>query len=60
MQFLPLLFKDNLKGIKLTIRRGTDPQSKGHRPALRTFRKRKNADNIINKEMIEKKLFEFK
>tara|TARA_Y100000310_G_scaffold344729_1_gene459097 strand:+ start:825 stop:1349 length:525 start_codon:yes stop_codon:yes gene_type:complete len=59
---LPLLFKENnyLSGIKISQRKGDEPKSKAHRFALRSFRKRKHPMKIINKEMIENELFEFK
>ena len=59
---LPLLFKNNdyLKNIKMTIRKGSEPNSKAHRIALKTFRRRKFANLLITKEMIENVLFEFK
>jgi len=59
---LPLLFKERnyLNNIKITQRKGDEEKSAGHRIALRTFRRRKYADLIIKKEMIENVLFEFK
>ena len=59
---LPLLFKENnyLNGIRISVRRGDEPKSMAHRFALRTFRRRRHASQIINKEMIEKMLFNFK
>lgn len=59
---LPLLFKEKnyLKGIKITQRKGREVKSTAHRIALKTFRKRKYANLIITKEMIENVLFEFK
>jgi len=59
---LPLLFKnhDYLKNIKMTIRKGGEPDSKAHRIALKTFRRRKFANLLMTKEMIENVLFEFK
>lgn len=59
---LPLLFKENnyLNGIKITARKGDEPKSKAHKFALRTFRRKKYAMKIINKEMIEELLFKFK
>ena len=59
---LPFLFKENsyLNDIKITSRGGNEPKSKAHRLALRTFRKKKFADIIIDKEMIENALFQFK
>lgn len=59
---LPLLFKEHnyLKDIKITFREGSEPDSKAHRIALRTFRRRKYASKIIDKEMIESMLFKFK
>ena len=59
---LPLLFKENgyLKDIKITQREGRERKSAGHNIALRTFRRKKYADLIIKKEMIEDVLFEFK
>lgn len=59
---LPLLFKEHnyLKGIKVNIRKGIEPDSKAHRIALKTFRRRKFASLLITKEMVENMLFEFK
>jgi len=59
---LPLLFKKQnyLRGIKITSRKGAEPKSAGHNIALKTFRRRKYADLIIKKEMIEDVLFKFK
>ncbi len=59
---LPLLFKKNdyLKNIKIKVRKGDEPKSKAHKFALRTFRRRKYANTIINKKMIEDMLFTFK
>jgi hypothetical protein len=59
---LPLLFKENnyLKSIKITYREGLEPKSKAHRIALRAFRRKKHADMIIKKEMIENVLLKFK
>ena len=60
--FLPLLFKEQnyLKEIKIIQRRGKEPKSAAHNIVLRTFRRKKYADVIISKEMIENVLFEFK
>jgi len=59
---LPLLFKEHnyLSHIKINQRKGDEAKSKGHRIALRTFRRKKYADLIIKKEMIENVLLEFK
>ncbi len=59
---LPLLFMENnyLKDIKIKVRKGEEPKSKAHKFALRTFRRRKYADTIINRKMIEDILFTFK
>ena len=59
---LPLLFKEHnyLNEIKITPRKGSEPKSKAHRLALRTFRRRRHAMKIIDKEMIEDLLFKFK
>lgn len=59
---LPLLFKEHehLRDIKITPREGTEPKSKAHKFALRSFRRRKHATKIINTELIENALFEFK
>lgn len=59
---LPLLFKKGnyLGNIKIKQRTGSEPKSKGHRIALRAFRRKKYADLVIKKEMIEDVLFEFK
>jgi len=59
---LPLLFKEHnyLYNIKIEIRKGSEPESKAHRIALKTFRRRKFASLLITKEMIENVLFEFK
>lgn len=60
--FLPLLFKDHnyLSTVKIEIRKGSEPESKAHRIALKTFRRRKFASLLITKEMIEDVLFEFR
>ena len=59
---LPLLFKENnfLANIKVELRYGKEPESKAHKIALKTFRKRKFASLLITKGMIENVLFEFK
>ena len=59
---LPLLFKEHeyLRGIKILMRKGGDPDSRAHRIALRTFRRQKYASQLITKEMMELLLFEFK
>ena len=59
---LPLLFKKQnyLNEISITQRKGDEGKSAGHRIALKTFRKRKYANLIIDKEMLEDVLFEFK
>ncbi len=59
---LPFLFKQQnyLNGIKITERKGGEDKSDGHRIALKAFRKRRYADLLIKKEMIEDVLFEFK
>jgi len=61
-RLLPFLFKnrDFLKGIKVIPRKGSEGQSLGHSIALRTFRKKRFAESVIKKEMIEELLFEFK
>lgn len=59
-QFLPLLFKDRLSNINLNIRKGSEPQTNGHRPALRAFRRKKYASEFISESMIERMLFKFK
>jgi len=61
-KLLPLLFGENdyFSKLKITKRRGNELKSKGHRIALKTHRKKKCADLIIKKEMIEDVLFEFK
>jgi len=58
----PFLFKENnyLNEIKIIPRRGNERISSAHSIALRSHRKRRFADNIINKEMIEDVLFNFK
>ena len=59
---LHLLFKEHnyLKHIKITKRSGKESKSAGHKIALKTFRRKKYADLIIKKEMIEDVLFKFK
>ena len=59
---LPLLFKEQnyLNEIKLVQRKGEEPKSAGHNIALKTFRRKKYAHLVINKEMIEDVLFKFK
>ncbi len=61
-RLLPYLFRGHtcFSDIKITARIGTDPTSNGHWPALKAFRKRKYAGIILKKEMLEKKLLEFK
>jgi len=61
-RLLPLLFKghSHFHDIKITVRRRGEPASNGHWPALKAFRKRKYAKSIIKKDMVEKKLLEFK
>ncbi|MBI2656486.1 hypothetical protein HYX03_02000 [Candidatus Woesearchaeota archaeon] len=60
--FLPLLFKNHnyLEYVKIAIRSSDEPESKAHRIALKTFRRRKFAILLITREMIENVLFEFK
>ncbi len=59
---LPLLFKENdyLQDIKILVRQGDEPKSRAHKFALRTFRRKRHASQLISKEMIENVLFEFK
>jgi len=59
---LPLLFSEYnyLKDIKINVREGDESKSGAHKFALRTFRRRKHASKIIDKEMIEEMLFKFK
>ncbi len=59
---LPFLFKEYhyFNNISVEVRKGNEPKSKAHKFALRTFRRRRHAFQLINKEMIENKLFEFK
>jgi hypothetical protein len=59
---LPLLFKEQnyLNEIRITQRKGDEVKSAAHNIALKTFRRRKYASLIINKEMIEDVLFKFK
>lgn len=61
-RLLPFLFKEKnyLNGIKITPRKGKDKKSLGHNVALRSFRRKKFAEIILKKEMIENVLFEFK
>jgi hypothetical protein len=59
---LPLLFKDNnqLSNINIKQRDSNSEKSTAHNIAIKTFRKKRFADLIINKEMIESMLLEFK
>ena len=59
---LPLLFKEfnHLNNINIIVRKGNEEKSKAHKFALRTFRRKKHAMKIIDKEMIENLLFKFK
>jgi len=59
---LPLLFKkdDYFRNIKISQRDSKGAKSSGHNIAIKTFRKKKYADLIIKKEMIEDVLFKFK
>jgi len=59
---LPLLFKEYNYLSKINIKqRSSDGQkSSAHNIAIKTFRKKKYADLIINKEMLENVLLEFK
>jgi len=59
---LPLLFKDKnyFNEIEITQRKGDELKSAGHSIALKTFRRKKYASLLIEKEMIEDVLFEFK
>ncbi|MFH1358789.1 MAG: hypothetical protein ABIH37_02795 [archaeon] len=61
-KLLPFLFKeiDYFNEIEIKPRSGSENQSLGHNIALRTFRKKKFAELIIKKEMIEEQLFKFK
>ena len=59
---LQLLFKEYsyLNNTKIRIRTGNEQESKAHRIALKTFRKRKFANLLLTEKMIEDVLFEFK
>lgn len=59
---LPLLFKEHnyLNNVKIKQRDSCSEQSKGHKIALKTLRNKKLASVMINKEMIEKFLLEFR
>ncbi len=61
-RLFPFLFKENnyLNDIKIIPRKGDEKISSAHNIALRSFRKRKFAEKIITKEMIENILFKFK
>jgi len=56
------IFKDKnyLQDISINQREGLEPKSGAHRVALKAFRKKRYADIIITKEMIEDVLLEFK
>ena len=56
---LPLILK-KAKEIKITQRGGKEDKSAGHKIALKTFRKKKYAFLVLNKQMVEEVLFEFK
>ena len=59
---LPLLFKENnyLNGMEIKQRDSKSEKSLAHNIAIKTFRKKKYADLIINKEMVEDVLLKFK
>lgn len=59
---LPFLFKNHqkFKKIKLKQKPLDYGKSNGHYPALKGFRKNKYVDKFITREMIEKKILEFK
>ena len=59
---LPFLFKHQkyLQDISINQRKGLEPKSGAHRIALKAFRKKRYADIIITKEMIEDVLLEFR
>jgi hypothetical protein len=59
---LPKLFKDyaGFSDIRLSFIGGKNGKSNGHNPALKALRHRKYADKILNLEMVEKLLLEFK
>lgn len=59
---LPKLFSDNEKFSKIKIKfiGGKNEKSKGHNPALKSFRHKKYADEVITLKMIEDMLFKFK
>ena len=59
---LPKLFKDSkeFSNIKISFIGGRNAKSNGHVPALKTFRHRKYADKVLNLEMVENLLLEFK
>lgn len=59
---LPFLFKERnyLNNIKITQRKGEESKSKAHNIALKSFRRRRYAEEIISKERIENVLFKFK
>src|SRR3989338_4790214 len=49
---LPLLFKGRLENIPIHVRKGGEPESKAHRIALKTFRRRRFATVLITRKMI--------
>jgi hypothetical protein len=59
---LPLLFNEEnyLVSIKIIQRESNTEKSLAHRTAIKVFRKKKYANIIIKKEMIENVLFKFK
>jgi len=59
---LPMLFSEhkNFRNINISPIDRYSEKSMGHNPALKAFRKRKYADEIITRDMIEKKILSFK
>jgi len=59
---LPKLFKDYkaFSSIKISFIGGKNEKSNGHNPALKTFRHRKYANQILTLKMVEDLLLEFK
>ncbi len=60
--YLPSLFKDKpgFQEVKITPRHSESRKSNGHWPALKAHRKRRYANEIITRKMIEDKILEFK
>lgn len=59
-RLLPFLFEDNLLNVLVKQRESSTEKSRGHNVALKTKKHKRKASLVINQEMIENVLFNFK